>query len=246
MKENKKEIREKFLGFGRQEFADWLEKGLIEIYPGKAQNDSVRMRGSFEGMGGEILSKETITEGVAQIYEDYVPESSKLPFRQAIGDVLREPNPEKMVSAEAVEDLIYLTSRIKAYEVLESFVPVIERKDVGPEEMLFPMIGVLKLMSPSDEVYKTTRELIDSLNFDEGYLFEALNIISKCSSADTLPALNEFLPRLEKLKSECRELGNDDWAAYKEAAAAFSSDVFNRAPEDQKAEVKKILDELNS
>jgi len=27
---------------------------------------------------------------------------------------------------------------------------------------------------------------------------------------------------------------------------AFSSDVFNRTPKDQKAEVKRILDELNS
>jgi hypothetical protein len=245
MKENNEDLREKFLGFGRQEFTDWLEKGLIEIYQGQSQNDRAKISGSFEGMGGQILTKETITEGLAQIYEDYVPKPGKLFFRQAIGDVLQEPNPEKMVSLEAVKDLIYLTDRVKAHEAIESFVPVIERKDINPEEILYSMIGVLKLMSPSDEVYKTTRELIDGLNFDEGYLFEALNIISECSSADTLPVLNEFLPRLERLKSVCRELGNGEWAGYEEAAASFSSEVFNWIPEDQKAEVKRILDELN-
>lgn len=245
MKENIKELREKFLGFGRQEFADWLEKGLIEIYQGQAQNDSAKISGSFEGMGGEILSKESVTEGLAQIYESDVSKSGKLLYRRAIGDVLRESAPEMAISTPAINDLIYLIGRIEAREPLESFMLVIERDGVDREKILYPMMGVLILLSPCEEVYKTTKELVNSSHFDNGYLFEALNILTECKPSNTPAILDEFSPRLKNLRSECHKIGGNEWTTYREAETEFSSNILNRVFRDRKKKVNKILNELS-
>lgn len=236
-------LREKFLGFGRTEFASWLQNGLKDLYQNENQHDVRWIHRSFDGMGGEILAQESIFEGIAQIYEDDVSsESGKLLFRQAIGDVLRESAPERVVSALAISDLIYLTGRIKARESLESFTSVIERDDVDSEKILYSLVAVLKSLSPCEETYQTTRKLISSPQFDDGYLFEALDILTECKPSETLSLLHEHLPRLNTLKDECQKLGANEWATFVEATKEFSENVLTRIQDSQEEEkVRKIL-----
>lgn len=237
-------LREKFLGFGRTEFADWLGNGLNDYYQyGTGPKRNPDRTRAFGAMHGEIVSQETIFEGIARIYESQVPQSGKLAFRQAIGDVLGESNPEKAVSPEATLDLIYLIGRIEARESLKSFTGVIKRSDVDVNEILYTMIANLALLSPSKEAYQTTEELVGSSQFDDGYLPETLTILTECKPSETVSLLNTYLSRLNKLKNECQKSGAQEWNTFVEGTEKFSEKVL-QITRDDKEKVGKILTNL--
>lgn len=213
---NEDNILEKFSKFRRHEFADWLWRGLRKFYaspPSKRED-------SFQYVGWQIMQYESICEGIAQIYEEYVPDSKQLLFRQAIGDVLRKHANDYDAPRDAIRDLIYLIIRIKANESLSALLPAVGNGFLGQlyPDILYVTITSLRSLAPSMQAYKTASGLIDSTNFDEGYLFEAIKVLVECKPTHVSRILVALEPRLSNLFRLAEAIRGDEWVAFCDTA----------------------------
>ena len=109
---SKSPINKELARFDRAQFADWLWRGLRSFYASPPSDRS----GAFDYVGPLIRKQETLCEGLALVYQDYVPESRQLLFRLAVGDVLRNHANNSNAPLSAFQDLIYLLARIRATE----------------------------------------------------------------------------------------------------------------------------------
>ena len=151
-------------GFDRSEFADWLWRGLQSFY---ALPPSGRNR-AFDDFGLLIRQQESVVEGLACIYEDHVQKSRKLLFRQAVGDALRNQGNAESSPLQAIQDLIYLLSRIRATESLDSLLPTVGAGMLGKRhpDIFFETFAALKSLTPSMQAYKAARNLVNSRAID--------------------------------------------------------------------------------
>jgi hypothetical protein len=222
-------VLDRLSGFGRDEFADWLWTGLREFY---ASPPSERAR-SFGGAGLEILQRESICEGLAQIYERYVPGSKQLLFRKAIGDVLRRHANDGDAPVDGILDLVYLIMRVRADESLDALVPTVGNGFLGQKypKILYATITSLRSLAPSMQAYKTALNLIRSTNFDKGYLFEALKVLVECRPTDISRTLVKFEPPLSDLCRLAEETNkSDERAALLDAVSDWVRFLFKYNP----------------
>ncbi len=216
---SKDEAIRAFEQFDRKMFADWLWKGLLSSY-NQLPSETERMC-AFDPFGLIIRQQEYIVDGLVCVYKKYVPESRKLLFRQAVGDVLREQGNNEDLSLPPLEDIIYLIARIKATEALNALLPTVGNGLLGKRypEVLYRALAVLKSFpSSSPEVYEVVSGLINSTNFDDGYLFEAIKILAECEPLHATAIILPLESRLAKLRQDCRALGGDEWVAFCDAA----------------------------
>lgn len=226
---NDDRILDRLAGFGRDEFADWLWRGLSGFY---ASPPSERAD-SFEHAGLHILRYDSVCEGLAQIYEKCVPGSKQLPFRKAIGDVLRKHANDRDTPVEGIRDLIYLIMRIRANESLSALVPTVGTGFIGRKcpEILYETIASLRSLAPSMQAYKTARDLIHSTNFDKGYLFEALKVLIVCKPTEVSRIMVEFEPHLSDLCRLVEETNqSDERAALSDAVSGWVRFLFRHNP----------------
>lgn len=223
----KKDYFEKlFEPYDRQQFADWLWQGLYSFY-NKPRSD----RGAtFNNAGSIILEHESVCEGIAYIYEKLVPANGQLAFRQAIGDVIREKSNNYSDYVQAFQDLIYLIIRIEANESLSSLLPTVGSGVFGRQhpKVLYETISALASLSPSEYAYETASDLIDSANFDDGYLFEATKILVECKPNDAAKIVLRFEPRLTQLFAITNRIGGNEYKVFCEAAENWAEFFLNK------------------
>jgi hypothetical protein len=214
--------------FTREEFADWLWRGLQLFYSSPPSNKI----NAFDDVGYLILQQESVCEGLAYVYENYVPESKRLLFRQAIGDVLRERGSINSEPINAFLDLIYLTARINATESLSALLPIIGNGPMGKQnpDVFFDTFAVLRSLAPSIHAYEAAFDLINSANFDDGYIFEAIKVLVECEPSQTAKFILFLEPRLSQLRKETRELGGDEWLTFCEVAVDWVQHILKLAP----------------
>jgi hypothetical protein len=165
-------------------------------------------------------------DSLAMVYWQYVHQADKLKFRQALGDVLRKNASRTLIANEAVRDLLYLIKKVRATEALESFLPSIGNGYCVVEEprLLYHALTVLWALAPSRPVRRTTRQLMESRNFDERYLAAATKILVECDPASTADVVLRFEPRFrerrlsrmdatESERDYARRV-EDDWASH--------------------------------
>ena len=153
MDKMEKAIRKAFAKFSRKKFADWLWQGLQRFYSLPVSDRAM----AFDYVGYFIMQQESICEGLVRTYEEYVPKSKQMMFRQAIGDVLLERGNMDNVPVDAFRDLIYLTIRINATEPLSALLPTVGNGLLGKldSEIFYGTIAALKSFMPSAPVSYT-------------------------------------------------------------------------------------------
>jgi hypothetical protein len=216
--------------FDREQYADWLWRGLQAFYETPAERAY-----AFEPHGLLIVQQESVCEGLAQVYGEYVPQRKKLMFRRAIGDVLREQANNHEAPIDACRDLIYLLARIRANESLGALLPAVGNGFVGKRlpAILYETFAALRLLAPSWQAYEAARDLAYSANFDDGYLFEATKVLIECEPSRVAEIVLEFEPRLSKLREDCKRLGDhdgDEWTAFCEAANDWAQYLLTFGP----------------
>jgi hypothetical protein len=225
---NKENIREIFSQFDRDEFANWLWNGLRSLY---ASRPSDRVN-AFQHVGWQILQYESVDKGLARFYEEYVPDSRQLLFRQAIGDVLRRHANDHDAPLDAIRDLIYLITRIKADESLSALYPTVCNGYLAEQYpgILYDAITILRSRAPSEKAYKTASNLIDCANFEDGYLFEAIKVLVECEPSYVSRILIKYEERLSKLFRDVKDKGGDEWVAFCNAANEWTQFLLEYAP----------------
>ena len=212
----KENLREILAKFDREQFADWMWRGLKSFYTSAISE----RRDSFDGAGMLVVQSETPTEGLAIIYEECVPELGQLQFRQAIGDVLRIYGNDEDNFGPAFNDLIYLISRIKANESLSALLSTVGSGRLGKlhPEFFYSTFAVLRSLAPSTQAYNTALQLVNSKNFDEGYLFETLNVLVACEPHRVSEILLSFSARLNDLQNQVIKMDENEIDAFNRAA----------------------------
>lgn len=219
-------FKQLFALYDREKFADWLWRGLHSFYT----VSPVERATTFDNAGHLILQYESICEGIAAIYEDFVPANKQLSFRQAIGDVLREKSADHSDLLPAFQDLIYLIIRLKANESLSALLPTVGNGVLGQRypDILYETITALGSLAPSDYAYKTAFNLIDSANFDDGYLFEAIKVLVECKPSDTAKIVLTFEPRLTQLYMKTKHIGGVEFKVFCDAAEDWAEFLLSR------------------
>jgi hypothetical protein len=167
----------------------------------------------------------TTIEGLTNIYEEYVPMSKRLLFREAIGYAIRNHANDQSADLSDIEDLLYLMANIKAYESIQALIPLNIGSYFGRifPEIIFDSIAVLKYLAPSEKVFVVMRQIIDNNDFDENYLFEALKALIECHPEITPEIIIDYEPRLTALYNLKKSYPEDlkifqesavDWAKF--------------------------------
>lgn len=211
----KNEIKKVFSGFDREAYADWLWRGLFKFYTSPSSNGE-----AFAPVCSLIRQQETLSEGLAQVYEEYISADKQLLFRQAIGDVLRDHSNIETVPMVAFQDLIYLIARIRAIESLGALLPTVGSGLLGKQhpEILYDSFSILKYLAPSSSAFDTVFALVNSSNFDDGYLFEAMSVLIECEPSRTSEIVLRLEPRITQLRKDIWTLDDEERAAFCEAA----------------------------
>lgn len=201
--------------YDREKYADWLWRGLLSFYSSQSGQES-----TFEDVGSFILSKESVCEGLAQIYEFFVSDNNKLFFRQAIGDVIREHGNDPGAPLDAFRDLIYLMIRIKAYESLDSLIPTVGSGALGKQyaKIQYDAISALRSLVPSNKAQDVMSQLIFCPNFSNDYIFEAVMVMVECDPSHTADIIMRLEPLMRKLRNDAAHLGEEETAEFWEIA----------------------------
>lgn len=194
-----KRIEEHFAAFDRTDFVRWLKEGLRYTY---LPSDSKKTH-PFDPVYPEIVYQDiikadgTVCDFLGRVYDKFFSYSGKKMFREAIGDVLSTQINQMELTIEACKDLMYLVFEVRAEESLDSLVSFAVEEELEEKgEALYVAIAVLKTFEPSNNVYKTVEKLSDSLNFDEGFLFEVIEILVKNQPLNTRNILEKFESRI--------------------------------------------------
>lgn len=201
----------------KEALAEWLWNMLLLTYSKK------------EGLMSLIRAQnlESPMDSLVIIYEECIPSTKQLIFRQAIGDILSNKGNDENAPLDPLEDLIYLIARIKATEPLKALLPTVGNGLLGKRypDILYVTFACLLSFRPSSEVYKVTLDLTSSENFDDGYLFTAIKIIKDCDPSGAPGIINDFMPRLINLRNLSRKIGGQEWDAFCNAAKDAGMDL---------------------
>jgi len=187
----------------KEMFAEWLWKELCLLHQ-KEQKE-----GDFYLL---MIETGSSVQALESVYKQFVPEEKQPMFRQAIGEVLLEQGNNENAPIEALRDLIYLIMIIKAAESLSALLPTVGRGLLGKRHprTLYDTMTCLKSLSPSPVVYEVMSGLIDSENFDDGYLLDATGILIECKPQQKSSIIERLKLRLIVLKERAQESGKED------------------------------------
>lgn len=214
VQEIERQILQETTHFNKKTFSDWIWEAAQSPYVPPTTREGKQ----FMNFLSET-EKESPVIGFTAIYQQLETETQKLHFRESIGDNLLKHGNEEDAPAGALEDLIYLIGTTNAVESLNALLPTVGNGLLGKRnpDYLYHTIAALKSLKPSPQIQETMSQLTDSSNFDDGYLFEAIGIMSKCVPHKTFEFLLRFQLRLTKLRQDIIGLGSDvEWSAYKD------------------------------
>ncbi|MFC2032609.1 hypothetical protein ACFLUS_04525 [Chloroflexota bacterium] len=187
--------------FHEEQYKDWLFRGITRIY----SDDIAERAKAFDGLAYILFEYNSIPEGLARIYIDYVPKENRQKFHVAIGLTLRKLA-NVNIDIHAFEDLITLIAIIKADEALNAIVPVVGNGIILKKrpELLYQSISLLRSFGSSNEARETINNLINCTNFDNKYLFEAIKVLVEGNPENTAEIVHTYYKRLTKefLKSQ--------------------------------------------
>ncbi len=234
----------------RKGYTDWLSQEFRSIYSSSA----FERAHAFSPLYQLIPQQETICEDLAHFYENYLPESGKLKFRQAIGTVLHAQANNLDASPPVILALIRLLGRIKATESLNALVqtidnepllakvrateslialaPTIDKRPIKRQRLgiLDETIAVLKMLAPSSDVYQAAFDLANCISFDDGYLFQVMKVMVECEPSRAATIVLTFEPRLSRLQQASLDLGGSAWKAFHEVAEDWAQHMMTVAP----------------
>lgn len=174
-----------------KKFADWLWQMLFLLYrsPYSKEVQDFWLLNNRQGCPSLTL---------AHIYEKYVPEGKRSMFCQAIGELLHRHIKETGAPEEIFEDLIYLISKIEAFDLLGELSLAVKNRLAGKKssEILYSTLAVLLGFTPRREAYEAASLLINCDGFDDGYLFVAIRILVECKPAQAKRIIAELKPRI--------------------------------------------------
>jgi len=178
----------------------WTELCSYRLKKGILYSLNIEMRMPFESP----------VYAFVYVYRECIPIERQTMFREAIGDVLLGWGNNENAPIGAIEDIVYLIMAIEAPEPLSAFLPTVGNGSLGRRhpDILFSVMTCLRSLSPSLAAHETTLGLIASENFDDGYLFEAIKILTKCDPSQVAPVIEELRPRLIKLGERVRASGD--------------------------------------
>lgn len=162
----------------KDQYSNWLWKMLCTLY----SPSTTDRRDDLRTFLNETTDWGDVGAGLEGIYNKLKKDTQQPLFRQSIGDALVEYGNAENTPLQACKDLIYLTAGVRARESVGAFVPTIGNGLLGKRypDSLFDAIGVLRLLAPASEVKETTFQLIESANFDNRFILEAIGILVKC------------------------------------------------------------------
>ena len=207
----------------KEMFAEWLWTQLCSWHH--------RRNGDLYLLTTELqINCASPVDGLDYVYRKCIPDAKQIIFRQAIGDTLLEWGNSEDAPIGALEDLVYLIIATKATESLSALLPTVGNGLLGKiyPEILFSTVACLRSFSPSPAVYETMLDLINSNNFDDGYLFEAIKTLTRCDPSQAASATEELKPRLIKLRERVRESDDESeeeifWRGAKECGLELLS-----------------------
>ena len=190
-------IKEHFATFDRANFADWLKEGLRDSYSPFRYSEKLN---PFDPVYWALSDYESLPLFLSGIYDEFFSDSGKRMFREAIGDVLVSQISKKELPTGACEDLIYLISSISAEESLDSLVSFAGKAKLEEDKReLYATLSILMSFKLSNKVYEAVERLADSPNFDDGYLFQVIELLVENRPSNTRNILEKFESRIKKL-----------------------------------------------
>lgn len=222
----------------KEEFSNWLWHTLQLHYMPQVRNEKER-----KDFGDFWNAHDSPGSAIGNIYHDLQTEEQKLSFRQAIGDALIKHANDEKAPPNALRDLIYLIPRMKAVESLRALIPAIGNGPLGKKhpEYLYDTMAAVGALSPSPETQVTINQLVDSPNFDDGYIFEAIGILAKCEPSNILNLLVRFKPRINSLRQKVKALDEKERTAFYLVAERLIVTIQRVSPTINPDELRKII-----
>lgn len=222
----------------KEEFSNWLWYTLQLYYTPQARNE--KERGDYRDFWN---AHDSPGLAIGNIYRDLQTEEQKLSFRQAIGCTLIRHVDDEGAPQGALRELIYLIPRTKAVESLGALIPTIGNGPLGKKhpEYLYDTMAAIGALSPSPEAQITTNQLVDSPNFDDGYIFEAIGILAKCEPSSIPNILVRFQLRISSLRQKVKALDEKERTAFCFVAGRLIETIQRLNPTINPNESRKII-----
>lgn len=212
------EHRNFFRSLDREGIARWLWTGLSTLYTPGSYAGFVPL----EFWMGRLDSP---LDDLGYIYKELVPTDQQPLFRQAIGDILEARKNDEETPVDAIDDLLCLADEVGAAEAVGAIAHTVGSGLVAKEakHLLYDGIGVLKSFPPSPDLREAMLELVDSANFNNRFIFDVANFLSRkglvLAGDEAIPKLTA---RMDALYREAQALGEKAVAEVKEEAAKLS------------------------
>lgn len=234
-KEQEQLLASKLSAFDSNKLSIWLENSFKDYLSG----DSEKMKVSFGGYGEETDSYNALL----RVYENFTSDSSKSVFCTAVKDTLLSAIDNKL-PYEAIHNLMCSAIHTQSSEILETFPILLAKSESNLKQNIAAVaISVLYNLPSSETTYEMTKQIVDDPAIeDDGWLFEAMDIFAKYKPEKTLPIINNYLPRLEKIAIKCDRIADEEQrlSAYRFINYCVL-EVVDQSPQEQRVEVVKTL-----
>lgn len=204
-------ITHELSGFSRDMFADWLLNVLFFSHKLPYQGEiSCAVRTSFG-------QRESILDDLEYVYDDCMPdENKKFLFRQAIGCLFEQIGSDKNTPISVLQDLVFLAAIIKAEEALNSIVLVVGNGPLGERcpNLIRDTISTIKAFPSSCRVSKALTALINSKNFDDKFLLDAVETLVDLNPFNQQAIVRAYKERLEVVLQAEQKHGGNAWEAF--------------------------------
>ena len=205
-----------------EEFAHYLWEGLCELHLGteKPFLETSELYKLFITSGPEYP-----LDVMTRIYEERISKEHQQAFRKSIGLALQkcaETRDPKVFGI--VDELTYLIGTTKATDALDDLLHTLSNEYLAQNRprILFATFSFLPLLVPDDIVFGFTHSVATSPQFDNGYLFAALETMMNCKADRCTEIISEFAGQIKGLYNSVKGNGKEEEAYWKEISKLSS------------------------
>jgi hypothetical protein len=165
-------VRKQFSQFGETDFVDWFQEGCTEYY--SAANER-----AFAPAFAYIRKLDSISDDLAWIYDKLVPLKKQPLFRRAIAEVLKTRAGDLGFPVDAVSELVYLISKVKAVESLYCLPRIVATGRIRQDThwLLFESLAQIKQWLPRKPAIDALYAMVTSRAFEDRYTFDVLTAL---------------------------------------------------------------------
>ena len=173
---------------------------------------------------------ETIEGFLVDAHDQMAGSFRQRQFREVLGDLfvryLQQPRRERIAVSSSATSLLYVISYVKAYAQLAKVVESFNAATLDEEEkaaLLYALLSVLKSANPGKAIYEMLQKVIAGPHFDEGYVFEALQLELECRPRDANGAIHRYAPMIARLCSDKTAQREGEKVEQRDVDEAFSN-----------------------